>query len=731
MTEQALQQLLGKMTLEEKVLQLVQVPGSVFDRQAAVTGVDSSSTPPKVRQMAGSTLGVYDAAKARQIQKEYLEAHPHRIPLLMMADVIHGYHTVFPCPLGLGATFDPALAERAAAVQAEEAAADGIHVTFSPMTDLVRDARWGRVMESTGEDKTLNSRMAAAMVRGYQGLSLSDSRHVASCVKHFAAYGAADAGRDYNNTELSEHTLREYYLPSYQAGIRTGASMVMSSFNSWNGIPVTGSPWLMKKVLREEMGFDGVTISDWDAIGQLVPHGFAEDKKDAALKAFRAGIDIDMCAGAYAEHLASLVEAGKIDQKQVDAAVLRVLRLKNSLGLFEHPFRGLEDPQKKTSAADKRALARKAVAESLVLLKNSESILPLKGKRIAFIGPYAESTELLSSWALAGEKEKTVSLWEGAKAAYEGKSADIRTAPGCTMLDNDTLLSVKTYHSGTWEKENEALLRDALDAAAWADTVVMCLGEHPLQSGESTSRTDISLPEIQMKLLRSVSAVCPRIVTLVFCGRPLELKEVSELSQGLVLCWLPGTEGGNGIMDVLCGKVSPSGKLPMSFPWTVGQEPLHYDCYPTGRPKPETGASDFTSRYLDCPNEALYPFGFGLSYGGAELSPPSLSAATLTPKASITASAALTNHGAETAAHTVQLYIRDVAGSRVRPVRELKDFQRVVLKPGEEKIIRFTVDESMLRFWRADDVFGSEPGKFQLWISLSSDGGEAVEFELI
>lgn len=731
MTEKKLAALLAEMSLEEKVMQLVQLPGSAYDDTANITGNELEPVDPRVKQLAGSTLGILSGKTAKKIQQEYMAAHPHHIPLLLMADVIHGYRTVFPCPLGLGATFDPEIVEQAASAQAEEAAADGIQVTFSPMADLVRDARWGRVMESTGEDKVLNGRMAAAMVRGYQGGgALKDEHTVASCVKHYAAYGAADGGRDYNNTELSEHTLREDYLPAYAEGIRAGARMIMSSFNSWNGIPVTGNAFLLKQILRSELGFDGVVISDWDAVGQLIPHGFAEDRKDAARKAFQAGVDIDMCTGAYADHLTELVRDGEIAEKEIDGAVMRVLRLKNDLGLFENPLRGFTDCTRNTTLEERRALARKAVAESLVLLKNEENLLPLRGKRIAFIGPYADSRELISTWAMAGEKEPVVSVMEGAAAAFAHTKTEIRISPGCTLLDNDTVVSFYQYHSDTWEEENERMLAEALKTASWADTVVLCLGEHPMQSGESTSRADLHLPKVQEQLLEAVAAVCPQVATLVFCGRPLALSSVAGRSKALMICWLPGTEGGNGILDVLTGKMPPMGRLPMSFPWTVGQEPLHYDCYATGRPKPAEGLGSFTTRYLDYPNEALYPFGFGLSYGDTVISDPAVSAVDLSEKGELTVTAILENRGDACAAHTVQLYLRDVSASRVRPVRELKDFRRLTLRPGEKREVRFTVTESMLRFWRADGTFGSEPGKFQVWISLSSRQGNPAEFVL-
>ncbi len=731
MEKAKLENLLRAMSLEEKVMQLVQVPGSAYARESAVTGVEQEAIPEKVRQLAGSTLGIMEGEKIRAIQEAYMKGHPHHIPLLFMLDVIHGHRTVFPCPLGQGATFDPDLAEQAAAVQAEEAAADGVHVTFSPMADLVRDARWGRVMESTGEDALLNGRMAAAMVRGYQGDDLKDGRRVASCVKHFAAYGAADGGRDYNNTELSEHTLRENYLPAYQKAIQAGARLVMSSFNSWNGIPVTGSEWLMKKVLREEMGFEGVTISDWDAIGQLILHGYAEDQKDAALKAMRAGVDIDMTTGAYAGQLEQLVRKGSIPEKVLDEAVMRILTLKNDLGLFENPCRGLEEQLPVHTEEEKRALARRAAAESLVLLKNEGGMLPLKARKLAFIGPYAMSRDLHSTWAINPDKDRIVSIWDAAQARMPEAGVEIRAAQGCDMVDDGTGLSFFVYHDADQRKKNQEWMEEALDAAAWADTVVLCLGEHLLQSGESTSRTGLTLPKCQMELLRRVKEIRRDVIVLLFCGRPLEVAEIAEEASALVVCWRPGTEGGNGILDVLTQKTPPSGCLPMSFPRTVGQEPLHYDEYSTGRPRPASGNDMFTSRYLDCPNGALFPFGFGLSYGKAELSPAELSGSELRAGEHLTARARLTNRGGERAAHTVQMYIQDLVGSRVRPVRQLMDFQRVILEPGETREIAFRIEEPMLRFWRADQTFGSEPGRFRVWISLNSRDGEAVEFRLV
>ena len=732
MKERELIALLNDLSLEEKVMQLVQLPGVAYESGAAVTGLLGDAAQSRTLRLAGSTLGIWGAEKLNRLQKEYMENHPHHIPMLMMLDVIHGHKTVFPCPLGQGATFDPSLAEQAAAVQAREAAADGIHVTFSPMADLSRDARWGRVMESTGEDKYLNGRMAAAMTRGYQGKDLTKGDTVAACVKHFAAYGAAEAGRDYQNTELSEHTLREQYLPAYQCGVEAGARLVMSSFNTWDGIPSSANPWLMKTVLREEMGFDGVVISDWNAVGELVNHGIARDEKEAALLAMRAGIDIDMCSGCYEKHLQALVEEGKVSREALDAAVLRVLRLKNELGLFEDPFRGTAPEKAKAvlGAPEHRALARKAAAESLVLLKNEGETLPLKGKKIAFIGPYADQKHLQSAWAISTDREDSVTVWEAAKEAFEGQEAELRCAPGCLMLNEGTNTSLEVFTCPDWEKENARLLSEAKAAAAWADTVVLCLGEHFQQTGESASRADISLPRVQKDLLDALRPLSKRLTTLVFCGRPLTLIKESELSDALMICWLPGTEGGHGIMDVLTGKEAPSGKLPMSFPRHVGQEPLHYDSYMTGRPRPKDGIGSFTSHYLDCPNEALYPFGYGLTYTDFRVSEIRLSGETLSKTGELNAAVTLKNIGKCAGTAVVQLYIRDLVGSRVRPVRELKGFRRVPLQPEEEQEVSFAIDEPMLRFWTINRRMESEPGDFQVWIGLDSTTENAAFFKL-
>ncbi len=729
MDRKSLEALLNEMSVEEKVMQLVQIPGSEYLAEAEITGIERGRVEEKVKNLAGSTLGIWGSKNLREIQDRYIKEHPHHIPLMFMLDVIHGHKTVFPCPLGQGASFDPDMTQKGAAVQAREAAADGVHVTFSPMSDLCRDARWGRIMESTGEDKILNSRMATAMVEGYQGDDLKDSDHIAACVKHYAAYGAAEAGRDYNNTELSEHTLREHYLRAYSEAIKKDPSMVMTSFNSVNGIPATGNKFLMKKILREEFGFKGVLISDWGAVGEMINHGFAEDQRDAALKAMQAGVDIDMCSGCYSSSLEDLVNTGAVSMQMLDEAVLRVLNMKNDLGLFEDPYRGIDMDAGPVITDESRNLARETVAASLVLLENKDKTLPLRKEKYAFIGPYADNKKLQSSWAFSGDDKNTVTVWEAAKEVYEPES--IKVSAGCTMLDQDTMTARGKRHVDNWEEENSKLMAEAIKAAEWADTVIMCLGEDFAQSGEATSKVGIEIPNVQLNLLKEIKKAGKKIVTLIFTGRPLELNEVRELSDALMICWLPGTEGGHGIMDILTGKVSPSGRLPVSFPYTVGQEPLHYDMYPTGRPRPENGPSAFTSSYLDCENGALYPFGYGLSYTSFEFINPKLSAQKMSDTETITASVIVRNIGDMKGSVTVQLYIRDVTSSRVRPIRELADFKKISLDPGAEEEVSFVINEEMLRFWTAEEKWESEAGKFLVWICNSSRDGQALEFRLI
>ncbi len=737
MTEQQLNELLKDMSLQEKIDQMFQVMGTFFSEEddGTLTGpAQEFGIPLQDLQSAGSILGTYGADKLKAIQDKAMSVQPHHIPLLFMMDVIHGLKTIFPAPLAQGATFDPELAGECSSAAASEAAVSGLHVTFAPMVDLVRDARWGRVVESTGEDPYLNGLFAAAMVKGLQGDDVKESGKIASCVKHFAAYGGAQAGREYNTVELCERTLRDYYLPSYRAAIDAGARMMMSSFNTVNDIPATGNEWLMKTVLRDELGFDGVLITDFTAIPELIAHGYAKDARDAAGKAARAGIDMDMMSSCYAGHLKDLVESGEIDEACIDEAVLRILKLKNDLGLFENPYKDADAAKEKEVllCPAHRELARKAAAESFVLLKN-DGVLPLDGsQKIAFIGPYTDNKELLSSWAFTGDTKETVTIKEAAMECAELSGAAF--APGCPVLGDDINLTGFTEASAqTFSSEELTDMKAAaIEAAKAADLVVMPLGEHFLQSGEATSRAFLDLPEVQMELFRSVYEVNPNIVVVLFNGRPLDLRELSQKAKAILEVWLPGTEGGHAIVDTLLGKTAPQGKLPMSFPYCVGQVPISYNQFSTGRPITPDSHPRFVSRYTDIPNEPLYPFGFGLSYTEFSISPVSLSKEVLSASAGepLQASVTIQNTGSRTGKETLQLYLQDVTASVVRPVKELKGIQKVTLEPGEEKTVSFDITPDMLAFTRADGTYGWEPGIFRVMIGNSSAVSDFVEFTL-
>lgn len=732
--------LLQDMSLTEKIGQMVQMVGMLYDakEQGIITGpmmADMKVTEEDLK-MAGSSLLLYGGEKLARIQKSYMENQPHHIPQMFMYDVIHGMKTIFPVPLAQGASFDPVLARDCASVAAKEAAAGGIHVAFSPMVDLVRDPRWGRVMESTGEDPYLNGLFAEAMVQGLQGDDMSREGKVCACVKHFAGYGGATGGRDYNTVEVSENSFRNEYLPAYEKGIKAGAGMVMTSFNTVNGVPATINQWLMKKVLREEMGFDGVLISDFAAIYETIAHGCSEDAKDAAHKAALAGVDIDMMTECYRSELIRLVEDGTIPEALIDESVLRILKLKNKLGLFEDPYKGMgaeKEAQMQLTEAH-RALARKAAAQTFVLLKNEGGLLPLSTeKKIAFIGPYTDSKCLISTWAISGDVKDCVTIREAAEEVFD--STKTTYVQGSAFMPQGYVFEGFDQAGNVLpveytEAERAQMLQEAIEAAKQAEIVVMPIGEYYLQSGEATSRGDIRIPEPQLVLLREVAKVNANIVVVLFNGRPLDLREVEENAKAVLEVWLPGTEGGHAIVDALIGKVNPSGKLPMSFPYCVGQIPVYYNHLATGRPNDPQKKERYLSKYLDIPNEPLYPFGYGLSYTGFTISDVILSSDKLTKDGEITASIWIQNTGEREGSDVLQLYIRDVTASVARPVKELKGIEKVSLKPGEKKEISFRITEEMLRFVRADGSYGSEPGKFRVWISDSSDSGVYQEFIL-
>lgn len=735
MTEQKLTELLRDMSLEEKVNQMSQVTGGFFNGEIVVTGpmADKGFAEDNVN-LAGSVIGSMGAETLKSIQKNYMEKHPHHIPLLFMLDVINGYKTVFPIPLAQGASFEPELSEQCASVAAKEASVSGLHVTFAPMTDLVRDARWGRVMESTGEDPYLNSLFCAAMVRGFQGNSLKDNYAIAACVKHFAGYGAPTAGREYNTVELSEHTFREFYLPSYQAGIDAGAALVMTSFNTVNGIPATGNKKLMRDILREQMKFDGVLISDWAAIEEIIYHGYCADREEAAARAVEAGVDIDMMTGIYSENLCQMVRDGKIKEELIDEACLRILRLKNNLGLFENPYKDADQKKEKEYilCEEHRNLAREAAKKSFVLLKNEEHILPLEQqKKIAFIGPYVDNRNLLGAWSFIADAKDVMTLQEAVQEQYVSENSTF--CQGSPMLGADICLEgfgEQQQQSYTQEQENH-MLQEAVQAAEEADIVVLAIGEDRLQSGESTSNANIRIPEVQEALLDRIAEVNQNIVVVLFSGRPLDIREINKKAKAILQVWLPGTEGARAIADTLFGKYNPSGKLPMSFPYCVGQVPVHYNEYSTGRPHVEGKDKDrFRSKYLDIPNEPLYPFGYGLSYTTFEVSDIHLDRTWMDTSGQIKAEVTVKNTGNFEGTETLQLYIHDIAASVVRPVRELKDFKKVTLRPGEEKKVVFTITEQQLLFLTENGIYESEAGEFEIFIGKDSLTDNKASFVL-
>lgn len=726
-----LRKLLSEMSLEEKVGQMVQIPGKMLVDGGVVTGpTESIEITEEMSSLVGSVLNISGAEQLRILQQNFMEKHPHHIPLLFMLDVINGMETIFPIPLAQGCTFSPELVERAAEIAAEEAGIRGIHVTFSPMLDLVRDPRWGRVMESTGEDPWLNALLGKAMVRGYQGERLQDKGNVAGCVKHFAAYGAPEGGRDYDNVELSERTLREDYLPAYAAAIEEGCAMVMTSFNTYNRIPSSGNKWLMRKVLREEMGFDGVLISDYAAIDEMICHGIAENNREAAKLAILAGIDIDMVSSCYIKYLAELVRSGEVEEKWIDEAVMRILQLKNKLGLFENPFKdgSVEVEKVLHTCKEHRELARKVASASFVLLKNEE-LLPLdkaSSEKVAVIGPYVDNVHMYGSWSFPEKTESVITIKQG----IGKKKKNAIFVQGCTILDEEMVTRTNIKEDYT-TIDLEEMYKEAVEAARNADKVILCLGEHRDQSGEGGSRTCIQIPKNQMDLLRRVQQVNDNIVTVVFSGRPVEMKEIVSLSKAVMMVWMPGTEGGNAIADVLFGDTVPEGKLSMTLPRAAGQVPIYYNQFMTGRPNKTGTCIGFRHGYIDESTKPLYPFGYGLSYTTFTYSPITLDKKQIKKTECVTAEVTITNTGNSNGTETVQLYLRDVKASVVRPIKMLRCVQKVYLQPGESKKVTFEIREDMLRFYNINMEYVSEPGEFQVFIGTDSSTDNMATFYLI
>ena len=704
MTEQALKGLLDSMTLEEKAGQLVQCnAGQFIANQLEITGPDGELLPAEeLNRVMGSVLTFEDAKQAKALQDRHLAADPKKIPLLLMLDVIHGLRTTYPIPLAMGCSFDDDLMTECADVARKESAACGVHVNFNPMVDTARDARWGRILETNSEEPLINSRMGAAFVRKTQGDDLSDPGNVACCVKHYAAYGAGEAGRDYKTVEVSERMLRETYLPAYRACVEAGARLVMPSFNSLNGVPSVANKYLMNEILRKEWGFEGVVISDYDAVGELVNHGVAKDLKDAARLAMEAGCDIDMVKNAYYLHLAELVREGVISEEMLNAAVMRVLRLKNELGLFENPYHGADEEAEERLylCPEHRAVARRAAEETAVLLKN-EGILPFSRdvKRIALIGPFAEETRLNGFWSRPGAERYTVTLPEGIRNLLPGAELLIEKGCGAEFEDRD--------RSG---------IRKAAEAAAKADAVILALGEPENYSGEGRSRAELNLPGPQRELAEKVLEANPNTAVLLFNGRPLVFSELAEKAPALLEMWYPGSEAGNAAARLLWGEANPCGKLSAGLPRSVGQYPMPYNRMNTGRPKPppDSRAVPFTSCYLDMPNLPLYSFGYGLSYTSFEYEKLTLDRNALTRDGELKATVTVRNAGSIPGKEAVQLYMRDPVASVVRPVQQLIDYRKVFLNPGETAEVVYTVREKQLRFYDTDGKEISEPGEFRI-----------------
>ena len=711
--ERRVEDLLSRMTLAEKIGQM---------NQASVGG-DIANYAEAVRSgQIGSILNEVDPAKINEYQRLSVEESRLGIPLLIARDVIHGFHTIFPIPLGLAATFNTELVEQGARVSAIEASAQGIRWTFSPMVDISRDPRWGRIAESSGEDTWLDARMAEAMVHGYQG-RVSDSTSVAACIKHFVGYGAAEGGRDYNSTNIPSSLLRNVYLPPFKAGVDAGAMTLMTSFNDNDGIPSTGNDHLLKDVLRGEWGFDGFVVTDWNSMGEMVVHGFGEDRKDVAEKAANAGVDMDMMTFGFISHLEELVASRQVSVRTIDNAVRNILRVKFMLGLFENPYVDVEASKAVQYAPEHLELARKAAEESAVLLKN-DGVLPLKdGLRILVTGPMADAPhDQLGTWAFDGEKSHTVTPLAALKERFPGKISYI---PGLS-----------------YSRETRKSVADVTTAARNADVVLAFLGEEAILSGEAHSLADLNLKGSQSELLAALAATGKPVVAVVMAGRPLTVERDLENCNAMLYSFHPGTMGGPALANLLSGDVNPSGKTPVTFLRTVGQAPLYYSHNMTGRPytgqtlmdgiELEAGQTSLgnTSYYLDYGAEPLFPFGFGLSYTSFRYEGLELDSQNYGTADTIKVRFTLTNTGEREGTEVVQVYVRDLVGSIVRPVKELKHFERVTLLPGESRKMEIGLPVRNFAFYGKDGTCKVEPGDFRIWVAGDSASGDYVQFSI-
>jgi beta-glucosidase len=730
--------LMKKMTLEEKIGQL-NLPGSgdIVTGQASNSDIGKKIKDGKV----GGLFNIKSVEKIRAVQKVAVEESRLKIPMIFGMDVIHGYETVFPIPLGLSCTWDMGLVQRSARIAATEASADGINWTFSPMVDIARDPRWGRIAEGNGEDAYLGSQIAKAMVRGYQGTDLAASNTIMSCVKHYAMYGAAEAGRDYNTTDMSRVRMFNEYLPPYKAAVDAGAGSIMASFNEVDGIPATANKFLMTDVLRKQWGFKGFVVTDYTGINEMIDHGLG-DLQTVSGKALNAGIDMDMVGEGFLLTLKKSLSEGKVTQAQIDAACRRILEAKYKLGLFDDPYKYCDANRAKTEIFTdaNRAAARSIAAQSFVLLKNNNNILPLqKTGTIALVGPLADNKENMpGTWSVAANFSKATSVLAGLKEVA-GDKVKILYAKG-SNLDYDAAFENRAGMFGKDLKRDNRpaaeIIQEAVNIANQSDVVVAAVGESAEMTGESSSRTDIQIPEAQKDLLKALLKTGKPVVLVLFTGRPLALKWENENVPAILNVWFGGSEAGYAIADVLFGPanggVNPSGKLSTTFPQNVGQVPLYYNHKNTGRPLQDgKWFSKFRSNYLDASNDPVYPFGYGLSYTSFSYSDIKLSSTTLKGNQTLTASVSITNTGKYDGKEVVQLYIRDMVGSITRPVKELKGFGKVEIKAGETTTINFDITAEDLKFYNSDLKFVAEPGDFKLFIGGNSRDTKEASFKLL
>jgi beta-glucosidase len=726
--------LMKKMTLDEKIGQL-NLPGSgdIVTGQASNSDIGKKIKEGKV----GGLFNIKSVAKIRAVQKVAVEETRLKIPMLFGMDVIHGYETVFPIPLGMSCTWDMKLVERSAQIAAQEASADGINWTFSPMVDLARDPRWGRISEGNGEDAYLSGEIARAMVKGYQGNDLGKNNTIMSCVKHYAMYGAAEAGRDYNTTDMSRVRMYNEYLPPYKAAVDAGVGSVMASFNEVDGIPATASKFLMTDVLRKQWGFKGFVVTDYTGINEMEAHGMGDLKQVSAL-ALNAGIDMDMVGEGFLTTLQKSLKEGKVTVAQIDAACRLILEAKYKLGLFDDPYRYCSEERAKTEVFTdaNRNEARQIAAQSFVLLKNRGDILPIKKSgTIALVGPLADAKENMpGTWSVAARFDDAISLLKGLKTVA-GDKANIVYAKG-SNLDADPAFEERAGMFGKDFKRDtrpaQEIIDEALNISKDADVIVAALGESAEMTGESSSRSSLDIPEVQKDLLKALFKTGKPVVLVLFTGRPLAIKWESENVPAILNVWFGGSEAGFAIADVLFGDVNPSGKLSTTFPQNVGQIPLYYNHKNTGRPLPDgQWFQKFRSNYLDVSNDPVYPFGFGLSYSSFTYSDIKLSNATLKASGSITASVTVTNSSKVDGKEVVQLYIRDLVGSITRPVKELKGFQKIELKAGETKTVTFNITVNDLKFYNSDLKFAAEPGDFKVFIGGNSRDVKEAAFKLL